>query len=1032
MRYANYQIKYGWLALYLILSMIFMMQLQVTPANISEIKTPEIQEFQPHVLDSKIAKPHLDDLYYSRSSSDEYVLKEGLLDRLESHEWQKLDELARTTYDLPVAPDVAFYTPHAPIIIEDNEDFAAWPGEGTSDTPYIISGLEIYITDEDACIKISNTDVYFEIRDCYLHSNSTEPTNIELYSVVNGLIINNTCADSNIGIFLNNTNSITVEDNTCTNQSRACIYLNESHDIMVDNNTIVQGWSGIYLEKSDYTTIKDNDVVNCQVGIDIYWSSDHNTIFRNDVINNLVCGIELYLDCTYNLIDNNTCIDNTGPGIDIHTADHNTVVDNYCNHNYGEISLTNFEACFVEGNYLKSSMGSEGLYLDNVNNTVIQDNTFYEIEFCLYMSHRCSNNLIQNNNFTFYDFGIMAGECNGLDIIDNDFDSFGHTAAVAVSDCSGVLVQNNYGTNSQFIFIAESSDHVQIINNRCENYESGIILGNTDHSFIEDNYCNIGSEGIGIYESYDAIVDNNTVTYNANGISFYGSILGFVTNNNCTTNDKGIYSEDSKELSVEDNLLHDYVKGIYFVSTNNSEILYNTVENGDTGILVESSFAIDIIGNDVFDNSDEKSGIHVSASEYVLISENNCTAATVPSIHIDISRYCTVTKNIITETIDGVVLTNTNHTVITENTITLGQGYGIGLWSSSFNTVNNNRVANISGWEGWALICDGINNTFTYNIGCNSTYGFWIEDALNCLLSHNILYGNKQAFRFDSTCENNTLTWNIFEDNLQNGTDNSIGAWIDYNYWSNYEGVDANGDGIGDTPHPIDGTALNNDTHPLVYYPTLPSWSEEPTDQIAEYGMDFSYKLSLTMTSKLAPISEWWLNGTDFVVDDGVITNVDAPAPGVYFLEIRAYNLYGFYLNGFFTIAVADTISPTIIGPDDFSYTVGARGHIITWDPSDLGPSSYSLSLDGVVVKSGIWNTTLENITYSADGLDIGEHTFILTVTDIGGNSASDSVVVTVVGGINTTMLLLAIGASGALLAVIVIVYLVRKKGTNT
>ncbi len=34
------------------------------------------------------------------------------------------------------------------------------------------------------------------------------------------------------------------------------------------------------------------------------------------------------------------------------------------------------------------------------------------------------------------------------------------------------------------------------------------------------------------------------------------------------------------------------------------------------------------------------------------------------------------------------------------------------------------------------------------------------------------------------------------------------------NYWSDYKGVDANGDGIGDTPHVID--EYNKDRYPLM------------------------------------------------------------------------------------------------------------------------------------------------------------------------------------------------------------------------
>ncbi|GAH24940.1 unnamed protein product, partial [marine sediment metagenome] len=35
------------------------------------------------------------------------------------------------------------------------------------------------------------------------------------------------------------------------------------------------------------------------------------------------------------------------------------------------------------------------------------------------------------------------------------------------------------------------------------------------------------------------------------------------------------------------------------------------------------------------------------------------------------------------------------------------------------------------------------------------------------------------------------------------------------NIWSNYDGIDGNDDGMGDTRHPIDGSAGSYDNHPI-------------------------------------------------------------------------------------------------------------------------------------------------------------------------------------------------------------------------
>jgi hypothetical protein len=76
---------------------------------------------------------------------------------------------------------------------------------------------------------------------------------------------------------------------------------------------------------------------------------------------------------------------------------------------------------------------------------------------------------------------------------------------------------------------------------------------------------------------------------------------------------------------------------------------------------------------------------------------------------------------------------------------------------------------------------------------------------------------------FDAS--NNLIFNNNFIDNYdqyhgnyaQVGSEDSINMWDDGkmgNYWSDYTGIDANGDGIGDTPYVVD--SKNTDRYPLI------------------------------------------------------------------------------------------------------------------------------------------------------------------------------------------------------------------------
>jgi hypothetical protein len=87
------------------------------------------------------------------------------------------------------------------------------------------------------------------------------------------------------------------------------------------------------------------------------------------------------------------------------------------------------------------------------------------------------------------------------------------------------------------------------------------------------------------------------------------------------------------------------------------------------------------------------------------------------------------------------------------------------------------------------------------------------------------------------------------------------------------------------------------------------------------------------------------------------------------------------------------------------------------------------VTLNGIEVMSGAWNSTAENVTISVDGFSVGVHTFIVTFVDGSGNAATDTVLVTVRS--DFTPLYLAAGAGAAIIIVIIVVYLYRKKGTG-
>jgi parallel beta-helix repeat protein len=124
-------------------------------------------------------------------------------------------------------------------------------------------------------------------------------------------------------------------------------------------------------------------------------------------------------------------------------------------------------------------------------------------------------------------------------------------------------------------------------------------------------------------------------------------------------------------------------------------------------------------------------------------------------------------------------------------------GWGINLeYQSNQNIISGNNIKNT--YYGIELSRVSYNNVTGNNVE-NSDYGVYIYKAEDNRLWHNNFIDNAQQVFFSGDSYAN-----VWDDGYPSGG----------NYWSDYAGSDANGDGIGDTPYTID--ANNTDNYPLV------------------------------------------------------------------------------------------------------------------------------------------------------------------------------------------------------------------------
>lgn len=121
----------------------------------------------------------------------------------------------------------------------------------------------------------------------------------------------------------------------------------------------------------------------------------------------------------------------------------------------------------------------------------------------------------------------------------------------------------------------------------------------------------------------------------------------------------------------------------------------------------------------------------------------------------------------------------------------------------------------------------------------NGLCGIRLYISSSGLIKDNIIKDSDYGIFIETGSYDNTIYHNNILDNTQNANDLGTNAW-DYghlyggNYWSDYSGVDANHDGIGDTPYDIPG-GDNQDLYPFIE----PSGWQIPANQMPI--ADFTY-----------------------------------------------------------------------------------------------------------------------------------------------------------------------------------------------
>ncbi len=428
-----------------------------------------------------------------------------------------------------------------------------------------------------------------------------------------------------------------------------------------------------------------------------------------------------------------------------------------------ELDLNLFEIrntdVFFQISHCLFSGGTNGIFLSNVTNGHLVNNTVLSCRFGILLDHSANNSFAHNFLATNY-VGIGVGhQSNHCSLIMNNLSNNLRGGIAVFFSSTSIILNNSFHNDGLYLFGWDIETSVQshvsgnIINGKpllfwqnisnrtvpanagqiilvnCSGIEitdqilsgsvSGLFATYCTNLTIQNSYFSSNSdEGLWFWHVENSLISNNTIRDTGySGIALYNTFNSTVSQNTVFTSDE---------------------YGVHCFNSTNIHLSHNTLSyTGFVSIDIGLSTNISCQGNDIFHSND--SGISIWDSFSCTLSDNSISNTDWSSITVYSSQHCTLRRNTISDSgNEGIFMLASNHTRVESNSISYAISTGIVIESSKIDFIYNNTIF-FTEEQGITLRTSDHCTLEANHISRTDETGIWLDSIESCLLTENTI-----------------------------------------------------------------------------------------------------------------------------------------------------------------------------------------------------------------------------------------------------------------------------------------------------